>query len=107
MSKSSPRRNPFFPLAAFLSALFVTTILALVAAMFGDPQAPAAGLVEKYAGHVLVAEVVAILVTAWLALVVDRRQNRADRLAAAAGTSADDDQGSAAPPLCDSIDTHA
>lgn len=69
-----PRRNLFFPLAAFSSALFIITILALVAAVFGDERAPLAQLLDRYAGRLLAAEVAAILLTGFLALVVDRRQ---------------------------------
>lgn len=74
MSAPAPRRNPFFPLAAFSSALFIMTILALVAAVFGDERAPLAQLLDRYAGRLIGVEVVAILLTGFLALAIDRRQ---------------------------------
>jgi hypothetical protein len=67
-------RNPFFPLAAFASVLFIITILALVAGVFGDPRAPLAQLLDRYAGRLLAGEVAAILITGFLAMFVDRRQ---------------------------------
>jgi hypothetical protein len=74
MPDKSPPRNPFFPLAVFCSGLFVVTILALLASVFGNPQAPLARLLEQYAGRLMAGEVAAVLLTGFLALVVDRRQ---------------------------------
>lgn len=67
-------RNPFFPLAIFSAGLFIVTILALVAGVFGDPHAPLAQWLDRYAGRIITGEVVATLVTGFLALAVDRRQ---------------------------------
>ena len=69
--------NPFFALAAFSTALFVVTILALVAAMLGDPRAPINRFLEAYGGGVIAVEVPAILITGFLALALDRRQTLA------------------------------
>lgn len=74
MSAPSRRRNPFFALAALSSAVFIITILSLVASVFGDSRAPLARLLDRYAGRLIAAEVVAILITGFLALFVDRRQ---------------------------------
>jgi len=74
MPDSPPLRNPFFPLAALCSALFVVTILALLATAFGDPRAPLAQLLDRYSGRLIGGEVAAILLTGFLALFVDRRQ---------------------------------
>ena len=74
MSDSAPSRNPFFHLAAFSSVLFIVTILALVASVFGDERAPMARLIDRYVGRILAVEVVAILLTGFLALFIDRRQ---------------------------------
>lgn len=77
---ASPGRNPFFPLAAISSALFIVTILALIASVFGDPQAPVAQLLDRYAGRLITCEVTLILLTGFLAMFVDRRQTkRAER----------------------------
>ena len=67
-------RNLFFPLAVFSSVLFIVTILALVAGVFGDARAPLARLLDRYAGRLVAGEVAAILITGFLALFVDRRQ---------------------------------
>ena len=74
MSDTPAPRNPFFPLAAFFSALFIITVLALVASVFGSERAPLAQLFDQYAGRLIAGEVAAILVTGFLALFVDRRQ---------------------------------
>ncbi len=79
MPESAHRRNPFFPLAALASALFIFTILALVAGVFGDSRAPLAQLLDRYAGRIIAGEVVAILVTGFLAMLVDRRQTNRSR----------------------------
>lgn len=74
MSAPAPSRNPFFQLAAFSSVLFIVTILALVASVFGDERAPMARFLDRYIGRILAVEVVAILLTGFLALFIDRRQ---------------------------------
>jgi hypothetical protein len=66
--------NPFFRLVIVAGAAFVVTILALVAAIFGDPRAPVAIFLDKHGGTIIVAEVSAILALGLLALVIDRRQ---------------------------------
>lgn len=67
-------RNPFFPLAVLSAGLFIATILAMLASVFGDPHAPLARLLDRYAGTLIGGEVVATLVIGFLALAVDRRQ---------------------------------
>jgi len=74
MSDARAPRNPFFPLAAFCSVLFIVTILAMLASVFGDERAPLARLFEQYAGRLIAGEVAAILLTGFLALFIDRRQ---------------------------------
>ena len=74
MSDAPAPRNPFFPLAVFCSALFIVTILAMLASVFGDDGAPLARLLDQYAGRLIAGEVSAILLTGFLALFVDRRQ---------------------------------
>jgi hypothetical protein len=74
MPDPAHRRNLFFPLAAMASVLFIVTILALVAGVFGDSRAPLAVLLDRYAGRLIVGEVAAILVSGFLAMLVDRRQ---------------------------------
>src|SRR5262245_8703280 len=74
MSDARAPRNPFFPLAVFCSALFIVTILAMLASVFGDERAPLARLFDQYAGRLIAGEVAAILLTGFLALLIDRRQ---------------------------------
>jgi len=74
--------NIFFRLSALAVAAFIFTILALVAAMFGNPQAPPARLLKAYGGIMIAAEVGVILFTAFVAMAVDRI--RSLRIAAAA-----------------------
>ena len=69
-------RNLFFPLAVASSVLFIVTILALLAGVFGDERAPLAQLLDRYAGRLIAGEVAAILITGFLALFVDRRQTK-------------------------------
>jgi hypothetical protein len=76
MPDSTHPRNPFFPLAALSSVLFIVTILALVAGVFGESQAPVALLLDRYAGRLVAGEVAAILITGFLAMLVDRRQTQ-------------------------------
>jgi hypothetical protein len=71
-----PSRNPFFPLTAILSAVFVVTNLALVASMLGDPLAPLAQWLDRHGTKLIVIQVVAILLSGLLALSVDRAQTR-------------------------------
>jgi hypothetical protein len=71
---AAPRSNLFFPLVILAGALFVVTILAMLAVPFGDPEAPIAGWIERYAGRLIAAEVVLVLVLGFLALLVDRRR---------------------------------
>src|SRR5579872_3672112 len=74
MSDPVQSRNPFFLLAVVSAGLFIATILALVASVFGDPHAPLAKFLDRYAGTLLGTEVVATLATGFLALAVDRVQ---------------------------------
>jgi hypothetical protein len=74
MSETRTSRNLFFPLAAFCSALFIVTILAMLASVFGDERAPLAQLFDQYAGRLIAGEVAAFLITGFLALLIDRRQ---------------------------------
>lgn len=73
MSDGPERLNPFYHLAIFASALFIVTVLALLAALFGNQNAPAARFLNEFGGILIVAEVAVTLSVGMLALVVDRR----------------------------------
>ncbi len=64
--------NFFFRLAVASSAVFIITIFALVAALFGNPQAPPAQFLNAYGGVLIAGEVGVILFVAFVAMAVDR-----------------------------------
>ena len=74
MSDSPERPNLFFRLTTLAGAAFVVTILSLVAALFGDPQAPPARFLNAHGTTVIGWEVAVILFLGLLAMTVDRRQ---------------------------------
>ncbi|MBW3540926.1 MAG: hypothetical protein KY476_11700 [Planctomycetes bacterium] len=67
------RPNIFFRLTTFAGAVFVVTILAFVAAMFGDSAAPPTRFLDKHGGRLIGWEVAAILAFGLIAMAVDRR----------------------------------
>ena len=56
--------------------LFVVTIFALIAILFGDPAAPIAKLLDRYGMRLIVGEMCAILLAGTSAMTVDRWQAR-------------------------------
>ncbi len=77
MSHEPPQSDPpnaFFRLLLVAGALFIVTILAMIASLLGDAQAPPARWLDRHGTTILVYEVGAILVTGFLALAIDRRQ---------------------------------
>lgn len=76
----------FFRLVVPATSVFVMTILALIAVLFGDERAPLARLLNRHGNTLLVLEFVAILVLSLLALVLDRRQILKDQQAQAGGS---------------------
>jgi hypothetical protein len=80
-SSDRRRQNMFFPLLAVGGGLFVVTILAMLAATAGDPQAPPSRFFRAYGTPLIVAETVLLVVLAVAALTIDRRQSLAARSA--------------------------
>jgi hypothetical protein len=72
MSESTERPNLFFRLTTFVGAVFVVTILALVATVFSDPRAPSVQFLSAHGTTLVVWEVAAILVLGLLAMMLDR-----------------------------------
>ena len=72
MSDSPP--NIFFRYVIIASSIFVITILALLASVLGDGQAPGYRWLNRHGTTLIVFEVIAIGVTGLLALVIDRRR---------------------------------
>ncbi len=64
----------FFRLVVPATSVFVITILALIAVLFGDERAPLAQVLNRYGNTLLVLEFVAIIVLSILAMALDRRQ---------------------------------
>lgn len=60
-------RNRFFPLVSITGALFIVTILALVATLFGNPRAPINRFLDRYGGWLIGVEVCACLGSGLLA----------------------------------------
>lgn len=56
------RPGSWFQLAALSAAVFVVTVLALIATVFADPRAPVNQWLNTHAGKLLFGEVVAIVV---------------------------------------------
>jgi hypothetical protein len=68
--------------------VFVITILALIAVLFGDERAPLPRLLNRHGNTLLLVEFAAILVLSVLAMVLDRRQILRDqKLQAESGDS--------------------
>jgi hypothetical protein len=64
----------FFRLVVPATSVFVITVLALIAVLFGDERAPLAQALNRYGNTLLVLEFVAIIVLSILAMALDRRQ---------------------------------
>lgn len=75
--------NLFFRIAAGLVLLFVVTIFALIAILFGDPAAPISQWLDQHGMQLIIGELCAILIIGALAMTIDRWQ--AIRAASAAG----------------------
>lgn len=71
---SQPRPNIFFPSVIIAGFVFVVTILALIAGVMGDGDAPMHKWLNRHGTTLIVCEVAVIGVTGFLALVIDRWQ---------------------------------
>lgn len=78
------RQNLFFPLLAAVAGVFVVTILAMLAATAGDPQAPPSRFFRTYGTPLILAEMVLLVTLAVAALTIDRRQSLDERSSAGA-----------------------
>jgi hypothetical protein len=67
----------FFRAAIVVGAVFVVTILALVAVVFGDPQAPPVRFLNAHGGRLVAAEVVLLLAAVLAAMIQDRPRPKA------------------------------
>ena len=77
---STPKRvSLLFQLTAAAAVLFIITVLAMVATVFGDPTAPAAKQLNQNAGKLIAIEVGAIMLLGFAAMTQDRRQTLRER----------------------------
>ena len=56
------------------TAIFIITILSLIAVLFSDQRAPVAIFLNKHGNSLLAAEFVAVMLLSFLAMAVDRMQ---------------------------------
>lgn len=56
------------------TAIFIVTILSLIAVLFSDQRAPVAIFLNKHGNSLLAAEFVAVMLLSFLAMAVDRVQ---------------------------------
>ena len=74
-----PPLNLFFRLAVVLATVFIVTVFAFVAAILGDPETPIIRTINQHGGQVVLWEVVALLIVAVLAMMLDQWRNRKSR----------------------------
>ena len=63
-----------FQLVIPATAVFVITILSLIAIVFSDPRAPIAQWLDKNGNRLLIVEFVVVIILSFIAMAVDRIQ---------------------------------
>jgi len=63
-----------FKLIVPATAVFIVTVMSLIAALFSDQRAPVAQFLNQYGSRLLIVEFVAVLGLCFLAMAVDRIQ---------------------------------
>lgn len=76
-----------FHVTAGATTAFIISVLAMVATLFGDPEAPINGWINDYGATVLLVEIVAIGVFGFAAMANDARVTRLEQRGHAAGTT--------------------
>lgn len=61
-----------FRLIVPATAMFIVTVMSLIAVVFSDQRAPVAKFLNEYGTRLLVVEFVAVMVLSFLAMAVDR-----------------------------------
>lgn len=84
-------KNLFFMTAA-ATTIFVITVLAMVAMLVGNPDAPANIWFNKHGGTVLTVEILLIGLFGMTAMIVDRRETIQEARERSQTTSADSDE---------------
>lgn len=72
MKPPQTRPSLIFRLVIPATAIFILTILALIASLFGDPRAPVSQWLEAHGDALLVWEFVIVLAVSLLAMTIDR-----------------------------------
>ena len=72
MKRRGPRASLLFRLIVPASLVFILTILAIIAAVFGDERAPMNQWLDQFAGRLLAIEFTVIIVLVILAMACDR-----------------------------------
>jgi len=67
-----------FKLIVPFAAVFIVTILAMIAIVFSDPRAPIARFLDRHGNILLTVEFVAVIVVTLAAMILDRLQILAD-----------------------------
>lgn len=69
-----PRTRPslLFRLIVPVTVVFIMTVLALIASLFGNPDAPVSQWLDVWGNRLLLWEFVAVLVVSLLAMTIDR-----------------------------------
>ena len=87
-----------FQLVIPATAVFVITILSMIAVVFSDPRAPVAQWLNQHGNKLLVGEFVVVIILSILAMAVDRiqtlRQMKQDGLQQADSSSTSDETAS-------------
>ena len=65
-----------FKLIVPATAVFIVTIMSLIAVVFSDQRAPLAKLLNEYGTKLLVVEFAAVMVLSFLAMTMDRIRTR-------------------------------
>ena len=78
-SQSAPWASVLFQLTAVSAVVFIVTVLALVATVFGDQAAPGTKWLNRNAGRLIAGEVAATLLLGFAAMTQDRRQSLCKR----------------------------
>ena len=63
-----------FRLIVPATAIFIVTVMSLIAVVFSDQRAPVAKFLNEYGTRLLVVEFVAVMVLSFLAMAVDRNR---------------------------------
>lgn len=71
---SEPGRLPFLAVVPF-ATLFVVTILAMIAAAFGDPGSPLGAFFDEHGLAIITWESLATIAAALVAMTIDRRRS--------------------------------